>query len=505
MTRRRSGIPTPAPMLTAEVATIEMTSLEEQAPDADRGATTTDDASVRVSGGPTATVAPLPTTTTPAASSTTPPTNDTTTPPREGGGDALTAFLPNAVDATRVEVILSERDEAQLAARKRRLVLGLGGSVCVALALAIIVPLVTLHNPPSVLVMVTEVPSLQPSMAPSGVPTLPPTTESQQTLLDFFIQQSLLLLDDDNDEWWTNASSAPYRAATWIASDDHYQIYGGPAPMDTSLENGSRRNNDSDTTTSQLLQRFALATLYYATAVAPLLEDGNVDGTEDVPEWKHCGPTSPSCPRNSWLSLEEECTWGFVGCDNATQTHVTDLILGMSFNVLCTVSIVSLGCCISDSSLVFDIHPHSGMIDFRGNNLHGSLPPQLSFLSHLQVLTIPNNHIQGGMMMSLGNNGSTSIHAIDRALQGISTLQVLTLFDNDFSGSLPTRLWQTNPDLRMVLLSLNRFDGSIPTEIFSATQLRELQLRGNQLTGSIPTWIGSLGSSLRKFLSFAGW
>jgi len=228
-----------------------------------------------------------------------------------------------------------------------------------------------------------------------------------------------------------------------------------------------------------LQQRFALATFYYATTEA-LVEEVQSDNA--AKEWEQCGATSKQCSKgggNNWLSPYHECTWGYVVCQDH---NIEDIVTELRFN-------------------------------FRGDALHGTLPPELSLLTKLEIIVLPNNHLYGGMLSNNkywndnhNNNDnddddklSSPIHSIDWALQGISTLQVLNLYDNDFDGSIPTRIWETNPNLTLIFFNYNNFQGSIPTQIIQTTKLRELQLQGNLLTGTIPTEIANLASALRMY------
>ncbi|KAI4365138.1 hypothetical protein MLD38_021153 [Melastoma candidum] len=89
-------------------------------------------------------------------------------------------------------------------------------------------------------------------------------------------------------------------------------------------------------------------------------------------------------------------------------------------------------------------------ISLDNQGLRGSLPKEISKLSHLQTLNLSGNSIQGHIPSSLGS---------------ISSLQILDL-------------------------SYNFFNGSIPESLGQLTSLRRLNLNGNSLSGKVPAELG---------------
>lgn len=141
-----------------------------------------------------------------------------------------------------------------------------------------------------------------------------------------------------------------------------------------------------------------------------------------------------------------------------------------------------------------------GNVATRGNNLGGTLPPQLSLLSELFVFSIPNNQVAGGKNeVSIGDTNSSSrppssMHSFDQAVYGLSSLQVVNLHGNNFTDTLPTLFWGTNPLLQKVFLGDNQFTGTVPEEIAEAPRLEEVQVDGNLLTGTVATAICNLSA-----------
>ena len=69
----------------------------------------------------------------------------------------------------------------------------------------------------------------------------------------------------------------------------------------------------------------------------------------------------------------------------------------------------------------------------------------------------------------------------------------LDLNGNQLSGTIPTQLG-TLANLEGLLLTRNQLTGTIPAELASLTRSEILALGGNQLTGTIPTWLGNLAN-----------
>ena len=76
----------------------------------------------------------------------------------------------------------------------------------------------------------------------------------------------------------------------------------------------------------------------------------------------------------------------------------------------------------------------------------------------------------------------------------------LFLGDNQLTGAIPTELGSL-AKLKELWLSENRLTGEIPVEMGSLSNLEELHLWGNELTGEIPLELGSLAKLASLSLS----
>ncbi|XP_028052504.1 LOW QUALITY PROTEIN: probable LRR receptor-like serine/threonine-protein kinase At3g47570 [Camellia sinensis] len=125
-----------------------------------------------------------------------------------------------------------------------------------------------------------------------------------------------------------------------------------------------------------------------------------------------------------------------------------------------------------------------------GNNLEGSIPPQLSILSKLNQLSLSRNHFSGNSPPSLGN---------------LSALQTLDLLRDNLHGSIPSELGQLS-NLQYFQLSLNTLSGMAPAQLCNISSVQVFDVRNNSLGGSFPSNLGlnlpklqSLLTSVNKF------
>ncbi len=155
---------------------------------------------------------------------------------------------------------------------------------------------------------------------------------------------------------------------------------------------------------------------------------------------------------------------------------------------------------------------HSGLVTklrLVGNNLLGTIPPELGQMNMLQILQLGFNELSGPIPPKLGdlqNLRELGIQfcwlsgTIPPQLGRLTNLETLHLWGNGvtLTGALPPELGQLS-SLRQLWLSGNAFTGPIPIELGQLISLEEFDLRWNSITGQIPKEIGQL-SQLRKLL-----
>ena len=96
-------------------------------------------------------------------------------------------------------------------------------------------------------------------------------------------------------------------------------------------------------------------------------------------------------------------------------------------------------------------------------------------------LYLGGNELSGTIPSSLGN---------------LTNLTELSLWGNDLTGSIPDLGRLSN--LLELKLQENQLTGTIPATLGNLTALRELSLWGNQLTGPIPASLGSSANDLQE-------
>ncbi len=110
------------------------------------------------------------------------------------------------------------------------------------------------------------------------------------------------------------------------------------------------------------------------------------------------------------------------------------------------------------------------------NELSGTIPPELGYLTKLEELDLAKNQLRRMIPPELGS---------------LSKLTLLYLYSNQLSGSIPVEL-SNFPNLEQLVLSWNRLDGTVPLELSKLSELEMLVLSGNRLSGTIPSELGNL-------------
>ena len=356
----------------------------------------------------------------------------------------------------------------------------------------------------------TSIPSTKPVATATNSPTASPVVQisvsptqllpkSRNELLDLIVRESF-----DNGTAIQSTGSPQYMAFEWLVLDQANTTFVYP--------------------NERIIQRFALATLYYST-------DGENWGDN-----------------LRWLSKDDECTWhtltSIENCDSEGVYKSLDLsandLTGVVPNELALLSrLEHLKMSGGPSRFIGGVIPSAlsyltslKVVDFQQNALFGVIPSELGNLGKLEVLdvsmnrlvqTIPTHLGRLTLLKKLSLAGNNLTGEIPSTLQNMSLLERFSLGDNNFSG--PLQLGTGMSMLKSLNLEKNRFSsigteigllqglevmtihdnalaGSLPTQFTRMLSLVSIDLHGNNLTGSIPSDIGNL--SMLTHLDLSG-
>jgi len=301
--------------------------------------------------------------------------------------------------------------------------------------------------PPSTYAEV-EIPTFAPTMLPENFPDFVPTTmpfsqesedidsEQDETSLRIpwnnYVIGLLSVESPHTFSSFSDASSPQFLALQWISVDS------------------SRKGGSSAYNMDASLQRFALATIFFA-----------LDGLD---EWSD---------RDSWLStVVPVCEWKGVTCDSS---NTAVLSLDLASNNLSGTMPAELF-----------LLKYLQVLDFSGNSITGSLPSEYSHLHELVELNISGNLLTGSIPEEYGDTGNFEL------------LEVLDVSHNSIQGSLPAQLGNLQ-SLRTIQMCSNSMTGTIPSTLGSLNELNSIKLCNNKFTGDLPGAICETTPSTRVF------
>ncbi|XP_058111944.1 receptor-like protein 11 [Magnolia sinica] len=156
-------------------------------------------------------------------------------------------------------------------------------------------------------------------------------------------------------------------------------------------------------------------------------------------------------------------------------------------------------------------NPSSSLINAIGldnNKLEGPIPMSIFELTKLEYLSLSSNNFSGDVDLGLfqnlenlwlldlsdnnfsvhdGRSNSTSIGEVPSLICNCTSLQVLNLSHNRFSGFIPPCLGQISDALIVLNLGGNAFHGPLLQTFKEECTLKTLDLNGNQLKGQVPS------------------
>lgn len=115
--------------------------------------------------------------------------------------------------------------------------------------------------------------------------------------------------------------------------------------------------------------------------------------------------------------------------------------------------------------------------DISNNRLSGEISPLICNLSSLRVLDLSSNNFSGMVPQCLGKFNNL--------------LSVLDLRNNSLHGAVP-QVCARSSNLRMMDFSHNKLQGKLPRSLAACRMLEYLDLANNQLVDVFPSWLGTL-------------
>lgn len=259
--------------------------------------------------------------------------------------------------------------------------------------------------------------ALSPTVAPVPVPAA-----EQSNLVSLLAKYGV-----DTTALGNGDGSPQNHALDWLASDPNYYSYSEP----------------------RMIQRYVLAVVAFSLYND---ETRTIAAASVLPMW-----LDYSVNECDWYtsSLDTTCT-GFGYYRN-----------------LCLRDLGFYGTIPTEIGLLSD---SLSFLDFRGNQLQGTLPTELGNASILKRIQVTNNNISGTIPTEYGR---------------LTTLEVLGVARNQLSGTIPSELGLV-PTLSTLGLSVNNLNGTIPTELGNLGNMILMVLSENSLSGSIPSELGNL-------------
>ncbi|CAI9266818.1 unnamed protein product [Lactuca saligna] len=181
---------------------------------------------------------------------------------------------------------------------------------------------------------------------------------------------------------------------------------------------------------------------------------------------------------NKWdPQSQTPCTWPGISCSG-------DRVTGIS---------------LPDNDIAGDLFGNFSALtelthlDLSTNTIDGSIPPDLASCRNLKVLNLSHNIMGGGLNLT----GLTSLQILDLSMNRFSGdimmsfprvcngLVVANLSTNYFTGEITTSM-DVCPKLEYIDVSSNHLTGNL---WFGINRFKELSVSENRLNGTLPAWI----------------
>uniref|UniRef100_M1B3F1 Serine-threonine protein kinase, plant-type n=1 Tax=Solanum tuberosum TaxID=4113 RepID=M1B3F1_SOLTU len=158
--------------------------------------------------------------------------------------------------------------------------------------------------------------------------------------------------------------------------------------------------------------------------------------------------------------------------------------------------------------------PNLKVLELGVNQLEGEIPLFIANASKLQKLELNNNFLTGTIPNNLGNLRELQallLHTNQltneprerellffNSLADCKMLRYLQVGKNPLNGILPNSIGNLSSTIENIYIGYAHINGLIPTNVGNMSGLTVIDIQGNNLTGSIPSEIGTIPKSLEK-------
>ncbi|XP_022136957.1 receptor-like protein 12 [Momordica charantia] len=148
-------------------------------------------------------------------------------------------------------------------------------------------------------------------------------------------------------------------------------------------------------------------------------------------------------------------------------------------------------------------------LDLSDNQLSGQLPDCWDSMLHLKILNLSNNYFFGDVPHSIGN----LIHMESLVLRNnqfsgglpflfnLTYLGVIDAMNNNLSGTIPSWIGSKIPYLTILNLKSNHFHGNLGRGLCNLKYIQILDISSNNVSGSIPTCIRNFNALTQTLFS----
>lgn len=274
----------------------------------------------------------------------------------------------------------------------------------------------------------------------------PPSPQELNAAIQYksIILDSGITIPSDFD----NPRSPQSKALAWLASVNAKTSPNFEMP-EVSFALGEGASNPQG-----LLQRYALAVLYYSANMA------------HISSWAKGG----------WLESAQPCFWDGVNCLERTN-NVDSNEEDASGRKLRRLDDTLTGA-VTDQITVTSL-------DLSDGRLSGTVPRELSALVDLVALELGSNTIKGSIPDEIGS---------------LSKLEHLGMQSNKFEGTIPDTFGEMS-SLEYLNLGSNQLVGTIHPKLGNLENLKQFRVENNQLLDSMPRTVCALREASLKILS----